>query len=493
VRLIDTTFRDGSQSLWASGMRAGMMEPVAAAMDEAGFAVIEVPVSGTRFKKLVRDLREDPWAMTRMLGSRMPRTPKTSMASGGIHPFEAQPPHEVVELFYSLTVEMGALQRIWLTSNTFGQKENVYPWMLPFFRRLGVEIALALSYTISPRHTDEYYAEETRRLLPFEPSAIVLKDQGGLLTVDRARTLLPVIMENAGGLPVELHSHCTTGLAPLVYLEAVKLGVGTLSTGIPPLANGAAQPSVFNMASNLRLLGYSTSVDEERLRPVSERLTAIAEEEGLPIGAPLEYDHAQYVHQIPGGVISNLRHQLTQLGIGDRLGDVIEESVRVREDLGYPIMITPHSQFVVTQAMLNVTTGERYKHVVDEVVLFAQGIYGVDSGYTWMDQELKDRLLGSERARELARGRSQEAPTLKEMRARLGGPGVSDEEFLLRYIMKGEEEIRTMRAAGPPRQYLGTRMPVLTLLRELEKHRRVRYLAVEDGRGSLVLQATTAP
>ena len=491
VRLIDTTFRDGSQSLWASGMRSGMMEAVAETIDSAGFAIIEVPISGIRFKKIVRDLKEDPWEMTRMLAAKMPRTPKTSMASGGIHPFEAQPPHEIVELFYSLVVEMGALQRIWLTSNTFGQKENVYPWMLPFFRKLGVEIALALSYTISPRHTDEYYAEKTRQILPFKPAAIVLKDQGGLLTVDRARTLLPVIIENAGGLPVELHSHCTTGLAPLVYLEALKLGVGTLSTGIPPLANGSAQPSVFNVIRNMRLLGYSTSVDEEMLRPVSERLTAIARQEKLPIGAPLEYDCAQYVHQIPGGVISNLRHQLTQLGIGQRLDELIEESVRVREDLGYPIMITPHSQFVVTQAMLNVTTGERYRHVVDELVLFAQGVYGEDSGYTWMDQQLKDRLLSSRRAKELAESRTGAQPSMKEIRAKVGGPGVSDEEFLLRYMMKGEEEIRAMRAAGPSKHYFNATMPLLTLLQELEKHPRVRYIQVERGPHSLLLRGGT--
>ena len=487
VRLIDTTFRDGSQSLWASGMRSGMMEAVAGAMDRAGFGVIEVPVSGARFKKVVRDLKEDPWEMTKMLAREMPRTDKTSMASGGLHPFEAQPPRAIVEMFYRLVVEMGALNRIWLTSNTFGQKENVYPWMLPFFRKLGVQVVLALSYTISPRHTDEYYGQKTREILPFKPEAIVLKDQGGLLTVDRARSLLPVIIENAAGLPVELHSHNTTGMADLVYLEALKLGVRTLNTAVPPLANGSSQPSVFNVVRNARLLGYATRVDEELLGSVSERLTAIARQEGLPIGAPVEYDQAQYVHQIPGGVISNLRHQLSQLGILDRLGEVIDESVEVRKDFGYPIMITPHSQFVVTQAMINVTTGERYKYVVDELILFAQGVYGEDSGYTWMDQELKDRLLGTQRAKELAEGRSN-GPSLKQIRQRLGGPGVSDEEFLLRYIMKGEEEIRAMRAAGRPKQYFNATLPLLTLLQELEKHGSVRYIHVQRGKDSLVVQ-----
>jgi len=234
-------------------------------------------------------------------------------------------------------------------------------------------------------------------------------------------------------------------------------------------------------------MGHSTALDEDILRPVSERLTAIARQEGLPIGVPSGYDYAQYVHQIPGGVISNLHHQLAEMGMEHRLGEVLEESVQVRKDLGYPIMITPHSQFVVSQSTINVATGERYKHVTDEVILFAQGVYGEDSGYPWMDQNLKDRLLSLPRAAELA-ARGKREVSLKQLRDTLGGPGVSDEEFLLRYIMKGEEEIAAMRAAGPAKRYLDSSMPVLTLLRELEKHKQVRYLQVERGGDSLVLE-----
>jgi oxaloacetate decarboxylase alpha subunit len=348
-------------------------------------------------------------------------------------------------------------------------------------------VSLALSYTISPRHTDEYYAQKTREIVAFKPDMIYLKDQGGLLTVDRLRTLLPGIVQNANGVPVELHSHCTTGLAPLVYLEALQLGVRTLHTAVPPLANGSSQPSVFNVAGNARLMGHSTAIDERILRSVSERLTAIAKQERLPIGAPLEYDYAQYVHQVPGGVISNLKHQLAEMRIPHRLDEVLEEAVQVRKELGYPIMITPHSQFVVTQSALNVATGERYKHVIDELILFAQGVYGEDSGYTWMDQNLKDRLLGMPRARELA-ARQKRDVTLNEIREQLGGPGVSDEEFLLRYIMKGEEEIAAMHAAGQPKRYLSIAMPLLTLVQELGKHEAVRFIQVQRGRDSLVIQ-----
>jgi oxaloacetate decarboxylase alpha subunit len=463
VGLVDTTFRDGSQSLWASGMRTGMIEAVAEDMDQAGFEVIEVPMLGVYFKKFVRDLKEDPWAMAHMVARKMPNTVKSCMAGGGFHPFEAPPPHSIVQLFYERVAEIGALNRAQMSCNTFGQIERAFPWMIPLFRKLDIKVAVAISYTISPRHTDEYYAAKTREVLPFKPDAIYLKDQGGLLTVDRLRTLMPVIIENAGEVPVELHSHCTTGLAPLVYLEALRLGVRTLHTAVPPLAEGSSQPSVFNVAGNARLLGYAPRVDESVLRPVAERLTAIAREENLPIGAPLEYDAAQYVHQVPGGVISNLKHQLAEMRLLDRLDEVLEESVLVRRDLGYPIMITPHSQFVVTQSAINVATGERYKVVIDELILFAQGVYGVDSGYTWMDANLKDRLLGLPRAKELAAREQRQVP-LSEIREKLGGPGVSDEELLLRYIMKGRQEIETMRASGAPRQYCNSSHPHLTLI-----------------------------
>jgi len=487
VRFIDTTFRDGSQSLWALGMRTGMIEAVAQTMDRAGFAAVEVPVVAINLKKFVRDLKEDPWEMMRMVARTMPHAVKGCMAGGHILSFEAPAPRELVALFFKCIVATGALNRAQLTSNTFDQSKRTFPWIIPLFKELGLHNAIAISYSVSPRHTDEYYAQTTREMAAFKPDSIYLKDQGGLLTVDRLRTLVPVMLHNAGGIPVELHSHCTTGLADLVYLEALKLGVRTLHTAVPPLASGASQPSIFNVARNARLLGYTTGVDVPSLRLVEARLTAIARQDKLPIGAPLEYDYGQYVHQVPGGVISNLRHQLSELRILHRLDEVLEESVQVRKDLGYPIMITPHSQFVVSQSAINVAVGERYKVVIDELILFAQGVYGEDSGYTWMDPNLKDRLLGSPRARELA-ARQQREITMRELRAQLGGPGVSDEEFLLRFIMKGDREIAAMRSAGRPRQYRGAAMPLLTLLDELGKHRKVSYIRVQRGSDSLLVQ-----
>ncbi|WP_161142710.1 biotin carboxyl carrier protein [Propylenella binzhouense] len=486
VDFIDTTFRDGHQSLWAFGMRSGMMEAVAEDMDNAGFKAIEVPILGIFIKKCIRDLKEDYWELARVLARKMPRTPKVGLGGAFILPFELGTPRSVIELYYRHLAELGVVDRMQVTCNTLDQIKRALPWIVPMLRGVGLEVVLALSYTISPRHTDAYYAETTRRLLPFKPDAIYLKDQGGLLTVDRARTLLPTIVANADGIPVELHSHCTTGQAEMVYLEAMRLGISTLHTAVPPLANGPSQPSVLNVARNARILGYSTSVDDALLQSVSERLTAFARADGMPIGAPLEHDAAQYVHQVPGGVISNLKYQLAELGIQDRLDEVLEECVQVRKDLGYPIMITPLSQYVVTQAAINVAKGERYKLVIDEVLLHALGVFGEDSGYTWMDQDLRDRFLSLPRAEELKKRPNMDVP-LEDIREKLGGPDLSDEELLLRYVMKGDQEIRAMRAAGPPRRYHAG-LPLAGLVEELGKHKGVRYVQVQRGGDQLVVR-----
>ena len=491
VNFIDTTFRDGSQSLWASGMRGGMMEAVAEDMDRAGFYAIEVPANAIYFKKFIRDLKEDPWRLLASLAEKIRNTKKSCMGGTfNLNMFGPSTPPELGKLFYKMLAEMGALDRIQSMSNTHDQMTREYPTLVPIIKSLGIEVALAICYSISPRHTDQHFAQKTRQAATFEPEVIYLKDAGGLLTPDRIRTLIPIIVENAGGIPVELHSHCTTGLAPLVYMEALKLGVPTLHTGIPPLAEGSAQPSVLAAARNARLMGHSHNLDEDLLQSVSERLTAIAHQDNLPVGEPTQYDYWQYIHQIPGGVISNLRFQLAGINMDDRLDEVIEGSVRIREDLGYPMMITPHSQYMCTQAALNVSTGERYKMVLDELIRFAQGAYGEDAGYLEMDPDLRDKLLANPRAEDLA-GMSSDRfadMSLKDARALFGGAGVSDEEMLMRAIMQGDQEIEAMRAAGPARQYLTAGQPLKTLMRELEKHKSVRYIQVQRGSDSLMLR-----
>ncbi|WP_026573062.1 hypothetical protein [Bacillus sp. UNC438CL73TsuS30] len=487
LQYVDTTLRDGTQSLWAAESRTGMVEAVAEDLDKAGFQVVEVPLMPYNFKKIIRDLKEDPWELTKIVGEKMPNAKKAFMGEPGLVLFELlETPPSVAKLFYDLLIERGALNRVQTMANIFGNLKTDFPWFLPYLRSKGMEIAHAVAYSISPRHTDEYFAKKTKEVAANKPDVIYFKDAAGLLTVESLRRLLPIIIENSNGIPVEFHTHGTTGLADELYVEAMKLGVRTLHTAIPPLAGGSGQPSVFTTVANAKYLDFDHNLDLERIQRISDRLMVVAKADNLPIGAPLEYDYSQYIHQVPGGVISNLHHQLKAMNLHNRVNEVVEESIRIRAELGYPVMITPYSQFMVTQAAINVATGERYKVVIDELIQFAAGIYSEDSGYLMMDQNLKDKFLNLPRAKELHYEAVEDIP-IKKVKEQFGGPTLSDEEFMLRYIMKGTKDIEEMRKAGPYRQYFSASTPLAQLLDRLSKQPDITHVQIQGHSGSLVL------
>jgi oxaloacetate decarboxylase alpha subunit len=484
IHFVDTTLRDGQQSLWALGMRTATMLSVAEQMDRAGFESIEFFVS-IMIKKYVREHKENPWEWIRKGTKRFRRTRLRN--HGGMHGSGAfeKLPHAVMKLLIERLVSYGiTLTR---TSNSW----NDFPGFkteLKELRAAGMETIVNLIYSVSPRHTDEYYAQKTREAAAIRPYRICLKDVGGLLTPDRVRILVPLILKNAGGVPVEFHAHCNNGLAPLCYLEAVKLGITTLHTSVPPLANGSSQPSIFNLVKNLRALGYTPVVHEKELKPVEERLTAVAERDGLPVGRPLDYDHSQYLHQVPGGVISNLRHQLRLVGMEDRLPATLEEAARVRAEFGYPIMVTPLSQFICSQAAINVITGERYKEVTDQVIQYALGLWGREAP-ALMDADVKDKILNRPRAK-VWRGWEPPEPSLQEIRRKFGGPAISDEELLLR-VYAGEEAVKAMRA-GSPGEYPRREQPVIRLIEELSRKKGCSRISVNRADLSLTLAKRTA-
>ena len=250
-------------------------------------------------------------------------------------------------------------------------------------------------------------------------------------------------------------------------------------------AVGSGDASVFNVAKNARALGYSTAIDEEVLRPVSKHFTAIAQREAFPIGAPVEYDYSQYQHQVPGGMLSNLRHQLRKVGLEHRFPEALEETIRVRAEFGYPIMVTPLSQFVGSQAAINVIVGERYKEVTDQVIKYALGHAGAE-GARDMDPNVKDKILNRPRAKEWARWQPDE-PSADDMRRRLNAVGVSDEELLLRWIV-GKEDIDAMRANPRPLEYLNPEQPLVNLLQELTRRADCRQIHVQKPGFSITLE-----
>jgi len=472
VHFIDTTFRDGQQSLWAEGMTTGMMLPVASQMDRIGFKSMEVTAS-SHFLKCVRELREDPWDRIRLLSKRITKTPLTLMMHYSIAGFDLTP-FSILKLWMERLAANG-IRRVQLMDPANDMNFRIDK-CVKFAKEAGLGVAMGLVYSISPKHTDEHYTQKVQDAAKLNIDVIYLKDSGGLLTPERAQTLIPVFLQNSNGIPIALHSHCTTGLAPLVYLDAVKLGVDTVYTAIPPLANGPSQPSVYNIIKNIKHFGYIPAIDEEAIKPIVDHFGYIAKREGLPTGKPLEYDAYQYVHQVPGGVISNLKHQLTQLRMDHRLEEVLEEVVQVRRDLGYPIMVTPFSQFMVTQASINVMLGERYKQVVDEVIQYTLGFWGEEASSS-VDPNIKDSILSLPRARELSNWEPPQ-PSIEEVRQQLGGPGLSDDELLLRYIVREEREIKAMRAAGPVQEYLSAKNPLIVLIQELLKQKNLDYISV---------------
>jgi oxaloacetate decarboxylase alpha subunit len=287
---------------------------------------------------------------------------------------------------------------------------------------------------------------------------------------------MPLIKQNIGDVPLEFHAHCNNGMAPFNYLEAIKLGVDTLHTGIPPLANGFGQPSIFNVARNAAALGYRPVVDLEAVKPVENHFTFIGKREGHPVGAQREYDHSQYLHQVPGGMISNLRFQLRAMGMENKMQETLEECGRVRAEFGYPIMVTPLAQFVGSQAAINVITGERYKEVTDQAIQYALGHWGKEAREV-MDVDVKDKILSRPRAKEWQNWAPSDL-SLQEVRKKFGGAGVSDEELVLR-VIAGEAAVKAMLAAGAPKEYLSVTQPLVRLIGELSKRKDCNQVFIE--------------
>ena len=479
ISFIDTTLRDGQQSLWALGMKTDTMLGAAAQMDRIGFESMEFFVS-IMIKKYVRELKENPWTW---VCEGVKRFRQTRLRNhGGLHGSGAMEklPHAAMKLLAERLVCYGiTLTR---TSNCWNDFDELRDEVRDL-RGIGMDTIVNLIYSVSPRHTDEYYAKKTRDAAAINPYRICFKDVGGLLTPERARTLIPAILRNAGAVPVEYHAHCNNGLATLCYLEAVKHGITALHTAVPPLANGSSQPSIANVARNLRALGYTPVVNDDEVKPVEEHFCAVAKREGLAIGRPLVYDASQYSHQVPGGVISNLRHQLHVIGKEDKLPETLEEAARVRADFGYPIMVTPLSQFVVSQAAINVMVGERYKEVTDQVIQLALGIWGREAPEI-MDPEVKDKVLNRRRAKEWQNWTPSDL-SLDQVRQKLGVT-VSDEELLLR-VYAGPEAVDALKNTNAPKPQVDGRQTLLQLIEQLSKKKDCHHLYIRKNGLSLTL------
>jgi oxaloacetate decarboxylase alpha subunit len=261
---------------------------------------------------------------------------------------------------------------------------------------------------------------------------------------------------------LEFHSHCTIGLGPFSYLEAAEAGAQSLHTASSAAANGTSQPAMSPTIRNLRDLGFTVDVDDEAVAEMDTYFTALAAAEGLQHGVPGEFDRSYFRHQMPGGMMGTMKRQLAETKRLHLLQQVLEEVERVRAELGYPIMVTPFSQVVGTQALLNVVSGKRYETIPDEVTRYVIGRFGAPA--MPLDKNVEDRIRSSKRARELES--EPHMASLDELRAKIG-KDYSDEEFLLRAVMPADQ-VDAMKAVGPARRdYDSGKRSVMNLVAEL--------------------------
>ncbi|MDX1434575.1 MAG: pyruvate carboxylase subunit B [Gammaproteobacteria bacterium] len=463
IGVIDVTLRDAHQCLWATRMTTAMMKETAPLLDAAGFEAIDL-VGGAVFDVCVRYLREDPFERMRILSGWVRETPLIVHHRGqSLFTFELFA-DDVVELTAERIAANG--MRYHTTYDALNDMRNLEV-PVRAAKRAGLHTVGGFVFTESPVHTDEYYRGKIEALVALGVDGVFLKDPSGLLRPERCATLVPVAKRACGALPLQIHSHCLSGLAPYVLLKAIEHGADVVHTATSTLAHGASHPPTEGFVANARRLGFDVAVDVERVAEVADRLHYIAEREGKPIGAPVEYDPFHFHHQVPGGMISNLRAQLETAGIANRLDAILEEAGRVRAELGYPIVVSPFAQFIVTQAVLNVMGRERYATVPDEVRKYALGHYGEIAGP--IDPDLYDRITGGAEPITCRPG-ERVAPALERMR-RERGPFASDDDLLLATFYDARE-YAALKAAGPiDTSYPLSRTPLLTLLDALSMRR----------------------
>ncbi len=476
IRLIDVTLRDAHQCLWATRMTTAMMRDLAPRLDRAGFEAIDL-VGGAVFDVCVRYLRENPWERMRLVSSWVKDTPLIIHTRGqSLFTFEFFA-DDVVELAAERFAANG--MRYHTPYDALNDMRNLE---IPIraAKRHGLYVAGGLVYTHSPVHTDAYYVAKAKQLLALGVDAAFIKDASGLLVPERVATLVPALKGVLGTKPLHLHTHCNSGLAPYVVLQAVEHGVDVVHTATSTLANGVSHSPTERVTANLRRRGHDVRIDLAPVREIAERLAYIAEKEGKPVGSPNEYDEFHYLHQCPGGMVSNLAFQLEGLGLEGRLDEILEEAWHVREDLGYPIVVSPFAQYIVTQAVLNVMGRDqgraRYDTVPDEVRLYVRGGYGEIAGR--IDPNLYDKIArGAEPITE--RPGALVPPALARIRA-ARGPFASDDDLLLAAFYD-DTQYRALKQAGPiATEYPLMETPLLTLLKELGKRPTIKSFSLQQ-------------
>ncbi|WP_052384341.1 sodium-extruding oxaloacetate decarboxylase subunit alpha [Cobetia amphilecti] len=422
VKVTEVVLRDGHQSLIATRMRTEDMLPIAARLDQAGFYSLEV-WGGATFDACVRFLKEDPWARLKALKEAMPNTPLQMLLRGQNLLGYRHYADDVVEAFVERAAAGGIdIFRVFDALNDLRNMETA----MRAVKKAGKHAQGTICYTVSPVHTLEMYVEQARKLVEMGADSIAIKDMAGLLTPYATYDLVSALVE-AVEVPIHLHSHATAGLAPQCQIKAVEAGCRHIDTCISAFAGGTSHPATESFVASLRGTQWDTGLELESLREIGDYFHEVRSKYSAFESEFTREDVSVQISQIPGGMMSNLASQLKEQNALERIREVFDEIPRVRADLGYPPLVTPTSQIVGTQAVLNVLTGERYKSITNEVKRYLQGGYG--QAPAPVNEEVRSRAIGNAPV-EVGRPADLLAPEMTRLTEELGELAESPEDVL---------------------------------------------------------------
>ncbi len=391
VHITETVLRDGHQSLIATRMRTDDMLPICKKLDDVGFWSLEV-WGGATFDACIRFLKEDPWDRLKQLRKALPNTRLQMLLRGQNLLGYRHYSDDVVNAFVDRAADNGIdVFRIFDALNDLRNMEAA----VKAVKKSKKHAQGAISYTTSPVHTLDKFVDMAKQMEEMGCDSIAIKDMAGLLTPTATEALMSALMDNVS-LPIQLHSHATAGLSDMCQLKAVEHGCRHIDTAISAFANGASHAATESMVAAFRDTPYDTGLDLSLLQEIGFYFHEVRKKYHQFESEFTGLDTRVQVNQVPGGMISNLTNQLREQGELKRINEVLDEIPRVREDLGYPPLVTPTSQIVGTQAVLNVLTGARYKSITNEVKLYLQGRYGQPPGK--VNQTVRQQAVGDEEA-----------------------------------------------------------------------------------------------
>ncbi|MCD6534866.1 MAG: oxaloacetate decarboxylase subunit alpha [Deltaproteobacteria bacterium] len=422
VQITDTILRDAHQSLLATRMRTKDMLPIAGKLDKIGYWSLEV-WGGATFDTCLRFLKEDPWERLRTLRKAIPNTRLQMLLRGQNILGYRHYADDVLETFVERAASNG--MDVFRIFDALNDPRNMRT-SIDAVKKAGKIAEVAVSYTISPVHDNEYFVNMAKEVAGMGADTICIKDMAGLLAPYDAYDLVKAIKSEVD-MPVHLHCHCTSGMAPMTYLKAIEAGVDIVDCAISALASGTSQPPTESLVAALKGTEYDTGLDIGAMAEIAEYIKEVRKKYSAYESGFTGVDTNVLLYQVPGGMMSNLESQLRDQGAIDKLKDVLEEIPRVRKDFGYPPLVTPSSQIVGTQATLNVITGNRYMMIPTESKNVLKGMYG--RSVAPVNAEVQKKALKKEKP-VTCRPADLLPPEMEKLTAELGDKAKSVEDVL---------------------------------------------------------------